>query len=72
MQQKQIYLTHSPILVFAVYFLFSGIVQEQPFQILMQLITKTIVWIFNMVYFLSPEDSDDDQEDETKVEVKAV
>jgi hypothetical protein len=52
-----------------VYLTITGILQELPFQILMQLITKTIIWIFNMIYFLTPPE---EEEDITETEVKAV
>src|SRR5690349_18438429 len=58
------------IIVFAIYFLFVGVLQELPFQILMQLITKVIIWGFNLLYFLTPKD--EKKEDETEYEVKAV
>lgn len=57
--------------VFAIYFTFVGALKELPFQILMQLVTKIIIWIFNLIYFLTPKDKEY-QEDETENEVKAV
>ncbi|XP_021949617.1 uncharacterized protein LOC110847077 [Folsomia candida] len=57
--------------LFAIYFTFVGALKELPFQILMQLVTKIIIWIFNLIYFLTPKDKEY-QEDETENEVKAI
>ncbi|OXA57564.1 hypothetical protein Fcan01_07749 [Folsomia candida] len=60
---------HGSCLVFAIYFTFVGALKELPFQILMQLVTKIIIWIFNLIYFLTPKDKEY-QEDETENEIR--
>ncbi|CAL8096249.1 unnamed protein product [Orchesella dallaii] len=40
--------------IFSAYFLWNGVMEELPFKLLMQLIIKTIIWIFDLIYFLVP------------------
>jgi hypothetical protein len=53
---------------FGVYFLYNGVLQESQFQVLMQILTKIVGWIFDLIYFLN---SDADNES-AEVEVKRI
>ncbi|ODM87867.1 hypothetical protein Ocin01_18813 [Orchesella cincta] len=40
--------------IFSAYFLWNGVMEELPFKLLMQLVVKIIIWIFDLIYFLVP------------------
>lgn len=47
--------------------------EELPFKLLIQLIIKTIVWVFDLIFFLMPsEEAATSEETETQLEVRQV